>query len=116
MTPGPRLTCRPAPDVPGYSVLPEEDTLVVEPFPLKFRVSCGEQQKAPIAQGYSLRGLSCTLEPILDAARLLTIKTQFSFIMEELQTFTECLQKNPITLITENLCVLSTPAVISLIL
>lgn len=59
-TPGPHLTWIPEPHVPGYSVLPEEDTLVGEPFPLKFRVSSGEQQKAPFGKGWSLRGLSCT--------------------------------------------------------
>lgn len=45
------LTSCPEPDVPGYSVLPEEGTLVGEPFSLKFRVSSGEQQKAPITKG-----------------------------------------------------------------
>lgn len=50
-TPGPQLTWCPEPDVPGYSVLPEEGTLVGEPFPSKFRVSSEEQQKAPIGNG-----------------------------------------------------------------
>lgn len=43
---GTRLTPRSVPYVPGYSVLPEEATLV-EPFTLKHRLSSDGQQKAP---------------------------------------------------------------------
>lgn len=56
------LTWRPEPGVPGYTVLPEDDTLVGELFCLRLRVSPGEQQKDPITKGWSLRGLSVTLD------------------------------------------------------
>lgn len=81
------LTWRSEPGVPGYTALPEEDTLVGELFCLRLRVSPGEQQKDPIGKGWSLRGLSGTLdlqEPIsIQLHFLLVYSTQGSFPLKD---------------------------------
>lgn len=81
------LTWRPEPGVPGYTALPEDDTLVGELFCLRLRVSPGEQQKDPIAKGWSWRGLSGTLdfqEPILIQLHfILVYSAQGSFSLKD---------------------------------